>query len=74
MGGGDEIKLSHDLAVRLKNTPFPVGRMSLQRKAEKIIAEWLDDREDTKAADASARKSAGKPNVSAADLYRQCGL
>ena len=46
----------------------------VERKAEKIIGEWLEDRDAMKAADAAEKRSAGKPNIAAKELYKQCGL
>lgn len=73
--GGDEVKitLSGQAAQRLR-AAFPSGHLSIGRKAEKIIVQWLEDREDIKAADAAERRSKGKPNVKAADLFKECGL
>ena len=74
MGGNEiQITLSGQAADRLRSA-FPTGRLSINRKAEKIILEWLEDREDMKAADTSERRSKGKPNVKAADLFKECGL
>lgn len=58
--------------------PYVVGLLSdmtnLNRKAEKIIVQWLEDSADIKAADTAERQSKGKPNVRAADLFAECGL
>ena len=58
--------------------PYVVGLLSdmtnLNRKAEKIIVQWLEDSADIKAADTTERQSKGKPNVMAADLFAECGL
>ena len=65
--------MSGQAAQKLR-AAFPFAHLSLNRKAEKIIVQWLEDSADTKAADAAERQSKGKPNVRAADLFAQCDL
>lgn len=72
---GDEIHITLSGAAAQKlRAAFPSAHVSLNRKAEKIIVQWLEDSADIKAADASERRSKGKPNVKAEDLFAECGL
>lgn len=73
--GGDDVQITLDgkLVQRMRQV-LPTGTMSISKRAGKIITQWLDDQEAIKAADAAERRSKGKPNVSATDLYRECGL
>ncbi len=74
MGGNEiQITLSGTAAQKLR-AAFPAGRLDINRKAEKIIVQWLEDRDAIKAANASERASKGKPNVKASDLFRECGI
>ncbi len=71
-----QITLSGQAAQKLR-AAFPSAHLSLNRKAEKIIVQWLEDSADIKAADTAdtaERQSKGKRNVRAADLFAQCDL
>ena len=67
------ITLSGQAAQKLR-AALPSAHLSLNRKAEKIIVQWLEDSADIKAADTAERQSKGKPKVRAAGLFAQCDL
>lgn len=66
--------------IKTLELPAPLFEQ-LQREAKRnrksiagLMAAWVQDRHDAAAADRAERASKGKPNVSADDLFRQCGL
>lgn len=71
---GDKIHITlSETAAQKLRAAFPAAHMSLSRKAEKIIVHWLEDSAYIKAADASERRSKGKPDVKAEDLFNRDG-
>lgn len=79
--GGTASALNETLVLSL---PTPVaGMLQREAKARKksiaaIVTEWLEevaeDRDAIRAANAAEKRSAGKKNIKAEDLYKQCGL
>jgi hypothetical protein len=87
-GGANQLNTSGTGAALneplILNLPAPIaGMLQREAKARKksmaaIVTEWLEemaeDRDAIRAANAAEKRSAGKPSISAEELYKQCGL
>ena len=76
MGGNEiEITLSGTVAERIRHE-LPAGRVAITRQVEKILVQWLDDRDDGKEALKRLKNlKAGKTKASPSnEVYDRLGI